>query len=1503
MICLLIVIPASFAVDNETVVEINADNQNNTLSDMSDEVLTGNDYYFDASVSDDYGDGSQYNPYKRLTSYRIFDDSVIHLATGEYDFDGSKTVYNVTIIGENPQTTIIKNAKFTVTDSLVLSNVTLISSNIANNKNLTALNCIFKDSSSSMYGGVINSNNGNIIMDNCEFINNTAQCGGAVYNKAGSLIINNSRFFDNHAELFGGAVTAVSTNLTVNNVTARNNKADTGGGVIYLLYGIFEAYNSTFLNNFAESGGALFIDNVEYNIIKNNSFSNNTGYSLYSFYNPNSTIVNNRYDKENDVFESSDASFIGNNNYALYYCPIVNITDIPSRYDLRDYGYVTSVKSQGSNGNCWAFATLATLESCILKALGDNFDLSESNLKNLFMKYGDYGWKMETNTGGYASMGYNYLTSWLGPVLESDDPYILNSLYSKIFNSTMHVQNVLFIQRTSLNETEEIKKIIMTYGSVYSQIYSSFKNGKQYYSGGTNANHAISIVGWDDNLEFEGAPGKGGWIIKNSWGTGSGDKGFYYVSYYDTSCLPIGKTDGAFTFILNDTMKYDKNYQYDIQGKSDFFINSSSTVWYKNIFKATDDEYLAAVSTIFEKNTNYTFSVYVNNVLKFTQSGFSKPGYYTFNLDDVIALNAGDSFEIRFNITVDGDAGVPISEKISFNKHFYKENTSFLSYDGENWVDFYNLTWKYTTHTYDSQVACIKAFTVLNKIGTYLNLTVDNIVDDTCDIIAEVCNEWGYAVNKGKVTFNVSDSLHAVDIINGWAKLSNVNISHGVNEFSAWFTRDNYVGSNNTLFVSNSPINTTLNLSFNSSENPVTIQAIIKDSKGSLVKSGKIIFHVESIDYAVGVVNGIATLSHMFENTGKNNISAYYSDLYCYNSSNGNDSIDIQVIYTNITLKVMGVHNPINITAVVTDIEGNRISEGNVTFNIEGRDYTVDISNGNAKVLHIFENIGLNNIFAQYNGKYNYNASKCNSSVNVSLIKTYLELEVNHKTHNPVEIIAYVYDEDDNPVNTGNVVFNLNNIAYTLPVANGTSKLIHVFQTMGVNNFSVCYVKNQFYDSSQNATGVNISKINVNLSMSISKSYDTAVITITTSAPVEDYIYLNLNGERLLTKVKDCEATFTLTQLPKDDYMVEAYLDSYTYRADSVEGNFTVINCHTEIIAEKTRFHIGNNVYQVSLKDSDGVSLKNKQITVTVGDKTYKNMTDENGVALFNLNLELNDNNLTVYFEGDEDYLNCTVDTNITVNKTILAEDSTKTFNSYYEIVLIDDNGHLLNNANVIIKISSTEYVIKTDENGLAKLLITLNPGTYTVEIYNMVSGEVKNQTITVVKRITENSDLNMYYAAGKYYNVKVLDDNGNAANTVTVKFTISNKKYTKTTDSKGYASFKISKNPGKYVITAEYKGYKVSNKITIKSTIITKNIKIKKGKTIKFTAKLLNKNGKILKNKKLKFKFKGKVYKVKTNRKGKATLKITKKYKVGKYTIITSYGKLKVKNLIRIKK
>lgn len=88
----------------------------------------------------------------------------------------------------------------------------------------------------------------------------------------------------------------------------------------------------------------MFVDYSDYNIIKNNSFVDNSARSLYLFYNFNSTVEDNNYSSENDFYETIDIAFIGNNNYTLYNYNPSDITVIPSKYDLRDFGYVTSIK-------------------------------------------------------------------------------------------------------------------------------------------------------------------------------------------------------------------------------------------------------------------------------------------------------------------------------------------------------------------------------------------------------------------------------------------------------------------------------------------------------------------------------------------------------------------------------------------------------------------------------------------------------------------------------------------------------------------------------------------------------------------------------------------------------------------------------------------------------------------------------------------------------------------------------------------------------------------------------------------------------------------------------------------------------------------------------------------------------------------------------------------------------------------------------------------------------
>ena len=1386
LISFLFIIPASFAEDNQTDIAL-------TGGDVD---ILANDYYFDANIDNDTGDGTKLNPYKELTLSRIEDNSIIHLANGGYSLKWNGYANNVTIIGESRESTVINAQGTTLSaSSLTLCNLTLIRAPISASGNLTAINSVFKDSAKSVItssgnncyinlinctfnnnnylsgtGSAINMKGGYLKITDSVFSNNYAHySGGAIYADGVNATVSNSKFindnslndaggaifiidspkfacinveFNNCMALFGGAVTSLSSNLNLTRSTAKNNKASYYGGAVFAMYDTFTVDSSVFINNSAHDAGALYVDAVDiFNIYSNlfeNNYASGTAGAVYSvlseyFYDSifdeklNNTFINNSAAFENDVYASSMINLtIGDGNYNLVrYNASYNGT-LPSSYDLRDYNQVTSVKNQVDGGNCWSFSAIAALESAILKATGIDYDLSEENVKNIMAMYSDYGWAMETNVGGYDKMGIGYLTSWLGPVNDTDDVYSGSSLLSPVLHSFYHIQNILFFTRSNYTDNNAIKKAIMDYGAVSTSTrwVSSYANGKSYYYNGTDsdgkdgANHAVAIVGWDDNYSasnFKSTPkGDGAWIIKNSWGTRSGEKGFFYVSYYDTKFAQIGKSV-SYVFVFNDTIRFDKNYQYDIAGRTDNFFNTTDTVWYKNRFNATDNEYLAAVSTYFEKETDWDLSVYVNNALKLTQSGHSLPSYSTINLDKVIPLKIGDIFEVIFKITVNGDAGVPISEAVSLNHEIYSSNVSFVSYDGKTWSDFYDLEWSYPNHSYASQVACIKAFTVLEKLNTYVDLKVLN-------------------------TYN-----------------------------------------------------------------PCEFSATVYTQDGAVVKSGFVTFNIEGKDIKVNIENGVAKLTYLFNDFDNNTVTASFAgEGYVSNST----TTTCDVNYVNLTASDAEVYflSIISFSAKLTDRYGNAVAGKEIIFAVNNKTYSVKTNSKGLATINLHLNLGSHTVVMGFNDTLGKSLDNLTKTITV---KSTIALP---------NMTNYTYNSSYSPVlldSNGNVLKN---------------KEVTVI------------IGNESYNLKTDANGV------------------------------IDFNVLLVPG------------TYELT-------VINPYTGEFKTQTIKVVKRITNNS-------SLTIYYGSTTPYKVRVYDDNGNVAKGVNMTFKINNKIYMQTTDFSGYASLIISLEANNYMIEASYKGYN------VSNKVVVKSTINLNTQTKfTYNSIYSLTLFDSNGVLLKDNNTNIIINGESYNVKTDENGVIDFNVLLAPGIYELTVINPYTGEFKTQTIKVVKRITENKALTMYFGSGSSYKVRVYDDNGNVAKGVKVTFKINGKTYTRTTDSNGYAALKISLQANTYTVEASYKDFNVSNKIVVKPTLILKDKSVKKSKTFSYTVKLLSNKGKILKNKYVKVKFKGKTYKAKTNSKGIATFKIKVNSKTGKFTLTATYGSAKISKKITVKK
>ena len=122
----------------------------------------------------------------------------------------------------------------------------------------------------------------------------------------------------------------------------------------------------------------------------------------------------------------------------------------------------------------------------------------------------------------------------------------------------------------------------------------------------------MDIVGWNDSFDKNKfsmvPPGDGAFIVKNSWGTGWGDQGYFYISYYDSK---IGKSNAVFTAESPDNYKF--IYQYDPLGVTSLIGYTNPTGWCANVFTVKSDEIVKAVSFYTtDSNCNYEIYIYTN---------------------------------------------------------------------------------------------------------------------------------------------------------------------------------------------------------------------------------------------------------------------------------------------------------------------------------------------------------------------------------------------------------------------------------------------------------------------------------------------------------------------------------------------------------------------------------------------------------------------------------------------------------------------------------------------------------------------------------------------------------------------------------------------------------------------------------------------------------------------------------------------------------------------------
>ena len=329
----------------------------------------------------------------------------------------------------------------------------------------------------------------------------------------------------------------------------------------------------------------------------------------------------------------------------------------PPAWDWRNHDGVTPAKNQGGCGSCWAFAAVGAFESTVLISSSRLYDFSEENLKECNT------WNRGCN-GGNAWAATNYFTRQ-GIPLESCDPY--HAWDTGTCNTTCPKVKQITGWRILANDTNIIKEHIYYHGPCYTTMYASFPGFSGYdgspvlyYTGTEVPNHAVMIVGWDDNMSHAG--GSGAWICKNSWGTGWGDDGFFYIAY---GSARIGENSCYYeTYKQYDPMEMlGTLYHYDEGGWHSAVGYSNPEAWGLVRFTPTKDDCLHAVD-FWAVDNDMSATIYIydqfdgNNVssLLYGPHTVTCPlaGYYSIDLSESLWVSGGNDFVVVIQFQCSG---------------------------------------------------------------------------------------------------------------------------------------------------------------------------------------------------------------------------------------------------------------------------------------------------------------------------------------------------------------------------------------------------------------------------------------------------------------------------------------------------------------------------------------------------------------------------------------------------------------------------------------------------------------------------------------------------------------------------------------------------------------------------------------------------------------------------------------------------------------------------------
>ena len=373
----------------------------------------------------------------------------------------------------------------------------------------------------------------------------------------------------------------------------------------------------------------------------------------------------------------------------------------------------------------------------------------------------------------------------------------------------------------------------------------------------------------------------------------------------------------------------------------------------------------------------------------------------------------------------------------------------------------------------------------------------------------------------------------------------------------------------------------------------------------------------------------------------------------------------------------------------------------------------------------------------------------------------------------------------------------------------------------GIYNVTATYNGNEYVDETvSNTVVINVSKVDdFNFTLDDTDINTSGSLVMNLPSDASGNVSVTIGNESFVVPVADGKAVIDGDDLPLGSNIISAYYSGDDKYVPKELSDIIKVKCDDyDIIIENNDLIYGEDLV-IDLPDT-----ASGNVTVTIGNESFILPIDGGTVVVPADSLPVGVNNVTVDYDGDDNYYPSVLSEVIGVrlNNYTLDVDSDVIARGDDLVVVLPSDA----SGNVTVSIGNESFIVPVVDGKATIPTDNISNGDYNISIvYSGDDKYVPQDTVTNVSVVSgvvvTAPDVVKYYGGPERFIVNVADIKGKGIADKTVKITINGVEYSRVTNEYGNVSLPLNLVSGEYTVLINVDDELYNSSVIVNTTIV----------------------------------------------------------------------------------